>query len=176
MSGLNVFVTVGTQLPFDRLVAGMQVWAEMNACRLGLMTVQTGKTRLTVVNTAHIVYHQDLGAEAFGQAFDAADVVVSHAGMGTIIRAADAAKPLVIMPRLSTLGEHRNDHQLGTATKMARLPNVHVCLRPSDLDSRIDAAVFQGHEQAPAQTYPNRTLLVDTIRSFVTQPGGPRHG
>ena len=54
----------------------------------------------------------------------AADAIVAHAGMGTILSALELGKPLVIMPRLAAFGEHRNDHQLATAKRFAALGRV----------------------------------------------------
>ena len=55
----------------------------------------------------------------------AADAIIAHAGMGTILTALEMGKPLLVMPRRAELGEHRNDHQLATAMRFADLGGRH---------------------------------------------------
>ena len=47
-------------------------------------------------------------------------LIISHAGMGTIITSLLKEKPLLIMPRLAKYNEHRNDHQLATANRFKK--------------------------------------------------------
>jgi len=42
-------------------------------------------------------------------------LIVSHAGMGSIISALKFKKPIIIFPRMAEKGEHRNNHQFATA-------------------------------------------------------------
>jgi UDP-N-acetylglucosamine transferase subunit ALG13 len=41
-----------------------------------------------------------------------ADIIISHAGVGTIIVALKNKKPIVVVPRLVEMGEHTDDHQV----------------------------------------------------------------
>lgn len=43
--------------------------------------------------------------------FKQSELVISHAGVGTIIDAGEYQKPLVIVPRRKKENEHHNDHQ-----------------------------------------------------------------
>ena len=49
-----------------------------------------------------------------------ASKVISHAGIGSITMALDAAKPLLVMPRLRRYGEVVNDHQVDIARKFGQ--------------------------------------------------------
>lgn len=60
-------------------------------------------------------------ASEFQALFEAADLVVTHAGMGNIMVCLEQGKPFLMMPRLSSTGEHRNDHQLDTAEAVSRM-------------------------------------------------------
>jgi UDP-N-acetylglucosamine transferase subunit ALG13 len=72
--------------------------------------------------------------------------------MGTIISAAELGKRIVILPRRAELGEHRNNHQLATASRLSHLNGLVVaddCEHLSRelnndgtslLDSRIDTS------------------------------------
>lgn len=48
------------------------------------------------------------------------DIVVSHAGSGSIIDTLGLKKPLVLIPRLKKFGEHSNNHQFETAESLDR--------------------------------------------------------
>lgn len=56
-----------------------------------------------------------LGAEEFAQIALRADVVISHAGVGTILELLDLGISPVIVPRRRARGEHVDDHQLQIA-------------------------------------------------------------
>jgi UDP-N-acetylglucosamine transferase subunit ALG13 len=46
------------------------------------------------------------------------DIMIAHAGMGSILTALELAKPIVVMPRHAHLGEDRNDHQWATVKRL----------------------------------------------------------
>ena len=69
-----------------------------------------------------------------------ADVIVAHAGMGTVITAGRAGKPLVIMPRIEAWGEHTTDHQIATANWLRNKPGIFVADTDADLPGAIEAA------------------------------------
>jgi UDP-N-acetylglucosamine transferase subunit ALG13 len=65
-------------------------------------------------------------------------VIVSHAGMGTILTALHHRKPILVMPKRASLGEHRNEHQLATARHMMQLGNVNVAFDEAELRDKLD--------------------------------------
>jgi UDP-N-acetylglucosamine transferase subunit ALG13 len=68
----------------------------------------------------------------------AADAIVAHAGIGTILTALELGKPVLVMPRRAKFGEHRNDHQLATARRFAELGRVSVAFDETELSARLD--------------------------------------
>ena len=79
-----------------------------------------------------------LASDRFQQVLGEADVVVGHAGMGTILSALVAGKPLLVMPRRGALRETRNDHQVATARRMAELGLVRAALDEQELRRALD--------------------------------------
>lgn len=73
--------------------------------------------------------------------FAEADLIVSHAGMGSIITALHDGKPIVIMPRRAHLHEQRNDHQLATVQMLGNRPGIHVAEDETCLADAIDQAL-----------------------------------
>lgn len=165
-----IFATVGTQLPFDRLLAGLDRWAALNP---GIpILAQTGRTARTF---RHISAVRDLDQTAFRARFTEARLVVAHAGMGTILSATELGKPVILMPRLARFGEHRNDHQRDTAAEMARLSNVTVVEDGEALHAALDAARARGFafvSDIPG-TSQAAAPLIAALRDFVWSDGAP---
>ncbi|NKX43578.1 glycosyltransferase [Roseicyclus persicicus] len=164
-----IFATVGTQLPFDRLLLGLDSWAAANP---GVpVLAQAGATRRRF---RHIACVDHMGQPAFRAAMQDARLIVSHAGMGTILSAAEMGKPVILMPRRAKFGEHRNDHQQDTVREMARLSNVTVVEDGEALHAALDAARARGFE-APARRGvaggDALAPLIETVRDFVWNRG-----
>ena len=109
-----IFVTVGGVAPFDRLVDAIDVWAEKR--RRDDVFAQIGDTAL---EPAYLRWSQFLTASEFEQRLRGAEVVVAHAGMGTILSALEVGVPIIVLPRDVELGEDRNAHQQATAGRMS---------------------------------------------------------
>ena len=116
-----IFVTVGTQLPFDRLIAAVDAWAGETG--VGDVFAQIGPTAYV---PRHIEFAQFIPPAECAQRMREADAIVAHAGMGTILNALQLGKPLLVMPRRASLGEHRNEHQSATARRFEELGSVAV--------------------------------------------------
>ena len=128
-----IFVTAGTQEPFDRLIKVVDRIAGILNEEIIVQSLQ-GKHI-----PENVKMYDFLPPSVFDNLFDQARVVVSHAGMGTIINALTKEKPLVIIPRIAALGEHRNEHQLATTTKIKEYNYAHVV---DDKDRLYDDLLF----------------------------------
>lgn len=109
-----IFVTVGHQMAFDRLVRWIDLWKARHPEQD--VFAQIGET---TYKPQHIRSRTYLSPAEFEQALGQASAVVAHAGTGTILSALYLGKPLLVVPRLGSLGETRNDHQVGTAEHFA---------------------------------------------------------
>ena len=159
-----IFVTVGTQLPFDRMIAALDAWA---GARAGSTTCspRSGRARC---ETSTIEAARFLPPAECRERMLAADAIVAHAGMGTILSALELGKPLVIMPRLAAFGEHRNDHQLATAKRFAALGRVAVAFDEHELPAQLDALE---RLSAPERISPYASgELIAALRSFIAEP------
>jgi len=160
-----IFATVGTQLPFDRLLSGLNSWAMRNPDMP--VVAQTGSGSR---GYAHLKTVPHLSQSDFRAYFKAAQLVVAHAGMGSILSAAEMGKPIILMPRRAKFHEHRNDHQQDTATEMSRLSNVTVVQDGEALHDALDRAVAQGLSTAAMSPTAHSTALdplIETVRDFV---------
>jgi len=115
-----IFVSVGTQLPFPRMMNVIDEWAGANKDSGVFAQTADSSSMGNVESTDYI------SAKEFQCYFSEADVIVSHAGMGNILTALELSKSIIIFPRKAELNEHRNDHQISTAKKFTGHPSVFV--------------------------------------------------
>jgi UDP-N-acetylglucosamine transferase subunit ALG13 len=117
-----ILVTVGTQIPFDRLVAMVDAWVSQSGTKQKVVA-QVGNSEF---NSTNMEVFQSVEPEQFEKYIHDCDFIISHAGMGSILTALRVKKPIVIFPRNAALGEHRNDHQLATAGSFSNVDGVYV--------------------------------------------------
>jgi UDP-N-acetylglucosamine transferase subunit ALG13 len=153
-----IFLTVGTQLPFDRLVALVdEIAAGLNEEVFG----QIGAGRYQPQHFAAVAH---LTPAAFNTRFSAARMVIGHAGIGTILSAQKYGKPLAVMPRRHELNEHRNNHQLATAAQLGSIVGVHVFDTAEGLRTLLAAPDLP---KMTVQAGPNLAGLVLRLRSEI---------
>jgi UDP-N-acetylglucosamine transferase subunit ALG13 len=128
-----IFVTVGTDGPFDRLVRAVDRWAGETAHPD--VFAQIGESRF---RPRHMKYTPFVECLEFTHYVRSSTVVVAHAGMGTILTALEYGKPVIVMPRVAALAERRNDHQLATARHLSAMGKVAVAFTEGELRSQLE--------------------------------------
>jgi UDP-N-acetylglucosamine transferase subunit ALG13 len=154
-----ILLTVGTQLPFDRLVKTID---EMAPALGEDVCAQIGESTYAPRN---IAWSRTIRPEDFDTRFREARVVVAHAGIGTILTAQKHGKPIILFPRRSAFGEHRNDHQLATCAQMKGRVGVYVAEDEATLrDLLADPALAP----APAVAdHPGRSAISSRLAQFM---------
>lgn len=137
-------MTIGSMLPFDRLVEAMDAWAAANPDTEVFAQIGRGS-----YIPRHMAHEPMLAPARYAELVARARLIVSHAGVGTVVAATDAGKPLVMMPRRAAFREHTTDHQLATARWLEGRPGIFVADTEAELGPRIDAALAA--EIAPGQ-------------------------
>jgi UDP-N-acetylglucosamine transferase subunit ALG13 len=159
-----LFATVGTVMPFDRLVS-----AVAEARSRGLITervvVQTGVGGMKPEGV------EAVEALPFGEIqalLRDASVVVCHGGTGSIITALREGCHVIAMPRLQRLGEHYDDHQAEITQAFERRGLV---LCASTADELCEALVAtRTRERVMATTEP--TGLIGYLNSVLDEVAG----
>lgn len=116
-----IFLSVGTQLPFDRMINIVDEWMSHNPDIEIIGQIAEGQY---IPN--HLKHEKFIPAVEFAKLYSKADIIISHAGMGNIISALEHSKPIIIFPRKVELGEHRNNHQYATSKKFINHPLISV--------------------------------------------------
>jgi len=126
-----IFITTGTQLPFDRLIRVIDNIAPL------LNEELVAQVHCSNYHPQHIKTVGFLPPDEFDKLFTEARLIVAHAGMGTILSALQTGKPIIVFPRIAAQGEHRNEHQLATAEKMRKQGWVYVATEEAELKSLL---------------------------------------
>jgi UDP-N-acetylglucosamine transferase subunit ALG13 len=155
-----IFATCGSShFGFDRM---MEALAALPADEL---EVQHGPSRppAGTLGTAFLAF-DDIVAK-----IQAADVVVSHAGVGSILCAIRAGHTPVIFPRLKRFGETVDDHQEELAVALDRQGTAIVARSGEDL-----VRALQVVPQRSNVTRIGPHGLVDAVRASVMSSGNRR--
>jgi UDP-N-acetylglucosamine transferase subunit ALG13 len=156
-----IFVTVGEQLPFDRLIRAIDEWAGTSKKEIFAQVGRSGYI------PKYISCKNFLTLEEFKDKFMTAELIVAHAGMGTIISALENNKPILVMPRQAILGEHRNEHQYATAKRFSELNYILVAYDDMQLKAYLeDLEEIINHGKRRHASGPS-PLLIKTIRDFI---------
>lgn len=163
-----IFVTVGEQLPFDRLIRIIDKWAAISGREV---FAQSGRSDW---KPSYIGHKEFLEPEEFKKKFLAAEFIVAHAGMGTIISAVEMGKPILVMPRQKALGEHRNDHQFATANRFLALGYISVAFDEDELIAKLDnlETVAKDQKGKVQRGRPNYSFRPSGILSRRVEMGG----
>ncbi|RLS58099.1 MAG: glucuronosyltransferase [Planctomycetota bacterium] len=155
-----IFVAVGTQLPFDRLIRAVDEWAAI--APRGEIVAQIAEGSYV---PQHLHWKRMMPPAEFRRHLEKCDLVVAHAGIGTILSALEIGKPVFVLPRKASCGEHRNDHQLATANRFGSRRMVQVAQDESELSTLLD----QFESTTPANRISSEASpeLIGNLRSFI---------
>lgn len=158
-----ILLAVGTQFPFDRLVEAVDAWA----VRVGHADIKA-QIGPSTFKPAMLKSFSLVSPDEFRTMQEECDLMIAHAGMGSILAALQFSKPIIIMPRDHHLKEHRNGHQLATAKRFDATPGVYVAYDLNALNAyleNIDSLKAPGaiSDSAPAE-------FVDRLRAYINNP------
>ncbi len=159
-----IFVTVGTQLPFERLLESVDVWAAKKTDQT--VFAQVGQTQYQPKNFQTVV---SMTPNEYDRHLSSADVIIGHVGMGTIISGIQYNKPLILMPRHAHKGEHRNDHQLSTARQFGKLSLVTIVDSQEEMESALKVVLHKKNAGTDAGSMMVSPSLVKKISDFITK-------
>jgi UDP-N-acetylglucosamine transferase subunit ALG13 len=154
-----IFLTVGTQFPFDRLVKSMDQAFDGRLINEEIFA-QIGESSYKPLNFESVV---SLEKNVFDKRLREASNVISHAGMGTITMALKNHKPLLVMPRLKRYREHVNDHQVATARKFEELGHILAVYDAKDLPNGIRKL----KNFVPRERKANPEAVADRVHRFL---------
>lgn len=163
-----IFLTVGNELPFPRLIEAVDRWCSVHPEEK--VFGQIGPLSSNETRPANFQWVEFVAPEVYQKKFQEAELIIGHAGIGTIITALSLSKPVMIMPRLAARREHRNDHQLATAERFSKRKGVYVVEDENALVAALGQRqiLFGEFRLEPLCPFADQRLI-DTIRTFILQ-------
>ena len=128
-----ILVTVGMQVPFDRLCKTVDDWAGQR--NRDDVFIQTGDTDWVPKHSKHT---KMIRPDEFRDLMEQAQLLIMHVGVGSIVTASDYGIPMILMPRRESLQETRNDHQYHAALRLKNTPGIHVALNENEIPEIMD--------------------------------------
>ncbi len=159
-----IFVTVGSMVPFDRLIVSMDNWAQDHAEQDVLAQIGRGS-----YIPRRMRWTRMLPPSKYQEVVREASIMVAHAGMGSFFVAMEMRKPIVLLARLAAQGEHTTDHQIHTLKWLRDKPGVYAATTEDELKTAISGALTEGN--AAMGDFPNfapEPFLAE-IRRFLTE-------
>jgi beta-1,4-N-acetylglucosaminyltransferase len=158
-----IFVTVGNDFrSFDRLLKKMD---EIALSIPGEIVMQRGYSKYHPKNVKQFDFVSMNEAVEYIQR---SDLVVSHAGIGTVILCKKYEIPILILPRRKKNGEHMNDHQLEIAKALENKENenIHIIYEEDQLKDGILKILQEGRKKT-AEKKAGKANLVKAIKEFI---------
>jgi UDP-N-acetylglucosamine transferase subunit ALG13 len=159
-----ILVAVGaSQFPFDRLLRAVE-----DLPRTEPVVVQHGPSKIRPTGASCRAF---VPLEALAGLVREARVVVSHAGVGSILLALANGKKPYVVPRLRAFGETVDDHQVESARQFARAGFVTLVEHPGLLAEAIADSNGSAATVTPAQgVVPLAEELRDYLGAVIGKP------
>lgn len=155
-----ILVVLGThELPFSRLLNEIQRLVKEEVVT-DKVVVQAGHTNFI---SADMEIHRFVSYQQMDEWYDQADIIISHAGTGSVVSGLKKGKVVIAVPRLKKYGEHNDDHQLQLIDTLGSQGYILPCVNVNKLEGRLNKAKsFQ-----PKPFMSRRDKLFEILNSFI---------
>ena len=161
-----IFLTVGTIFPFERLTRAVDAWAQETG-RGSDVFGQIGELGTEGYRPAHFDWVERLTPAEFRARMEAATLVVSHAGIGTMIDTLTRGKSILMLPRDPARREIVNNHQFQTVRRFADRPGIRAVETEADVGTALDA-ILVDPTPAPLEPFAQDSLIA-AIRDVILE-------
>ncbi len=156
-----IFVALGTQkFQMNRLVKDID-----EQKRQGLINDEIfGQIGNSDYIPKNYKFKSFINGTEFNEKIENSDVVITHSGVSTIIKALKLNKKVIVVPRLAKYGEHVDDHQMEIAENFSKLNYVFMVLDTNELHNKIKEIKTHNFN-----TYiSGNEKMISTIEEFIT--------
>lgn len=155
-----ILVLLGTQNnSFIRLLEGIQ-----ENINKGIITdsviVQSGFTKF---ESKDMKIFSMMDKNEFSKLQDEADLIITHAGVGSIISSLEKGKKVIVVPRLKRYNEHVNDHQIQIAKKFKQQGYVKYVINIKNLGKVIKSM----DKFVPKEYKKSESNVISIIENFI---------
>lgn len=104
-----IFITVGTQkFQFNRLLKEIDKLIEENK----ISEETFAQIGYCTYKPKYYSFKEFINTDEYDEILKKSDIVITHGGTGTIIKAIKLRKKVIAVPRLKAFGEHVDNHQI----------------------------------------------------------------
>jgi len=155
-----IFVIVGSQkFPFERLIREMDRLVEKGVIQ-DEVVAQIG---VSTYEPKHMKWHRFMDKENFDHHIENCDILVTHAGEGSIMTGLLKKRKVIAVPRYERLGEHVSDHQL----EIARALEKQNCIINVEDISRLESVISHIEEYQLDAYESGRETILKTLFEFI---------
>lgn len=157
-----IFVTIGSQVPFDRMIEAVdQIAPLLEGKEFVVQALASG------YKAKHFKTIEYISPANFKHYVESAELVISHAGTGTILSVSQLEKPMIVFPRSGKLKETRNDHQMATCRMLEQTTKLQVAYDTKQLEEKIKL-YLKGELPVMEKMRPFASdRLLNSIRDFI---------
>jgi UDP-N-acetylglucosamine transferase subunit ALG13 len=155
-----VITGMSTTKSFDRLIIEMDKIARSGKIPDDVL-IQTGCSKYNAKYAKSIDF---LDTTQLEEEMKKCRVVVSHAGVGTIMDARRLGKPIIVLPRDQKFQEHVDDHQMKTALSLEVEEGIFIAWKESDLIGMILKALSYKWQEKQSE---EKDKLIGYLRSLI---------
>ena len=154
----GTFVSVGNaKQPFNRLLDAVTQCAKL--------------PQPVVIQHGHSIFPKKAGFESvdfmdmaiFTHHINSADLIIIHAGAGSIIHTFQAGKVPLVMARTAALGEHVNDHQLQLVAALVAEKRLVAFSKAEELPASIKQVYSMHNERLKTGKQPPSIAMIGEI-------------
>lgn len=126
-----IFITYGTQPHDFRYLSTLvnQIDSKYQ------VAVQLGESKNIITRKNTEVYDY---TDQFDKYVSECDILITHAGVGSIMTGLKSHKKVIVVPRLEEFAEHVDSHQLEVASKLSKNGHVYKFTRGGDINKAIE--------------------------------------
>ncbi len=165
-----IFVTVGNHYQgFDRLIKKVDEIASRTSYDI---LIQKGYSSYCPQSAR---YFDFVPIQTAMEYIRKSELVISHAGIGTIILCKEHGIPLIILPRKKKYGEHGTDHQveIAKAIEERRDDHIFIVYEEDQLETKLAEVLTKKQKPVPGVNV-GRANLINAIQSFIEDPNSEK--
>ena len=157
-----IFIAVGTQkFQMNRMLRAVDDLIEKQKIHEKVLA-QTGYSDYV---PQHFQHQPFMDTEIFDENIQRCDLLITHGGVGTIVKGMKSGKPVIVFPRLARFKEHVDDHQLQIAQAFGDKNYVLVCQQENDLIGLIQESRTHKFDLYTSQ----RQKMLDLLDNYLAK-------
>lgn len=155
-----IFIVLGTQkFQMDRLLKEIDILIEANKIKEDVFA-QIGNSNYTPKNYN---YEKFLTPEYFEDIIKECRILITHSGVGTIMKGIKYDKKIIVYPRLEKYKEHVDNHQCEIAEAFANQNFVLYCKEEDSLEKLIEKCDIHQFSKYVS----NKDKIINRIEDFI---------